>query len=101
MILNGKQFPRTFSLSLSVRVSGLLVLAAIVPLLLTVVVIELISRPTLITQASQQMQTDAKTHTGLIDSYFAERILETEGLARLASIQNFLTAKVQDPLTRE
>src|SRR2546429_2415702 len=94
MIFNDQTFSkRRLTLSLSLRVSGLLVLAAIVPLLITVVVIELISRPTLITQTSQEMQADAKTHTSLIDSYFSERILEAEGLARLRSIQDFLTYK--------
>ncbi|HEU5229869.1 MAG TPA: cache domain-containing protein [Ktedonobacteraceae bacterium] len=101
MVPNGKPFPhRKLSFSLSVRVSGLLVLAAIIPLLVTVVIVELIARPTLITQASQEMQTDAVTHTQLIDSYFAERVLETEGLARLSSIQNFLISKTPDDITR-
>lgn len=102
MASNGNPFShRKLALSLSVRVSGLLVLAAIVPLLITVVVIELIVRPALITQASQEMQTDAVTHTGLIDSYLAERVLETEGLARLPSVQNFLITKIPDNITRD
>ncbi len=77
-------------LSLSIRVSGLLMLAAIVPLIVTVATIEFLSRPTLIAQASQKMETDAQTHTQLIDSYFSERILETEALSRLQPIQAFL-----------
>ncbi len=101
MVPNGNPFSRRkLTFSLSVRVSGLLALAAIVPLLITVVVIELIVRPTLITQASQEMQTDASTHTRLIDSYFAERTLEAEGLARLPSIQNFLIEQIPDDVTR-
>jgi signal transduction histidine kinase len=76
--------------SLAARVSCLLVLAAILPLLITVVIIELFSRPTLINQASTSMETDAKTRTQLIDSYFAERILASETVSRLVPIQKFL-----------
>ncbi len=36
------------------------------------------------------METNAQTHTQLIDSYFSERILETEALSRLEPIQWFL-----------
>jgi signal transduction histidine kinase len=77
--------------SLAARVSCLLVLAAILPLLITVVIIELFSRPTLINQASTSMETDAKTRTQLIDSYFAERILASETVSRLMPIQRFLS----------
>src|SRR6266567_4672645 len=76
--------------SLAARVSCLLVLAAILPLLITVVIIELFSRPTLINQASKEMETDARTRTQLIDSYFAERMLSSETVSRLAPVQKFL-----------
>lgn len=76
--------------SLAVRVSCMLVLAAILPLLITVVIIEFSSRPTLINQASKEMQTDAQTRTQLIDSYFAERMLASEAVSRLVPIQKFL-----------
>jgi signal transduction histidine kinase len=79
--------------SLAARVSCLLVLAAILPLLITVVIIELFSRPTLINQASTSMETDAKTRTQLIDSYFAERILASETVSRLMPIQKFLAGE--------
>lgn len=77
-------------LSLSVRVSGLLILASVLPLFLTVSFIEVFSRPTMIAQTSQEMETDAQARTQLIDNYFAERILEAESLSRLQPIQNFL-----------
>lgn len=80
-------------LSLAARVSCLLVLAAILPLLITVVIIELCSRPTLINQASTSMETDAKTRTQLIDSYFAERILASETMGRLLPIQKYLAGE--------
>ena len=76
--------------SLAVRVSCMLVLAAILPLLITVITIEFYSRPTLINQASKEMETDAQTRTQLIDSYFAERMLASESVTRLLPIQKFL-----------
>ncbi len=76
--------------SLAVRVSCMLVLAAILPLLITVITIEFSSRPMLINQASKEMETDAQTRTQLIDSYFAERLLASETVSRLVPIQKFL-----------
>jgi len=76
--------------SLAARISFLLVLAAILPLLITVVIIELFSRPTLIDQASKEMETDAKTRTQLIDNYFSECMLSSETVSRLPPIQKFL-----------
>lgn len=77
-------------LSLAARISFLLVLAAILPLLISVVMIELFSRPTLIDQASKEMETDARARTQLIDSYFDECRLSAETVSRLAPIQKFL-----------
>ena len=76
--------------SLAARVSCMLVLAAILPLVVTVITIEFSSRPMLINQASREMETDARTRTQLIDSYFAERMLDSEAVSRLAPIQKFL-----------
>ncbi len=76
--------------SLAARVSSMLVLAAILPLLITVVIIEFSSRPTLINQASREMETDARTRTQLIDSYFSERMLDSQAVSRLMPIQKFL-----------
>ena len=83
-----QQYQQHFSLA--ARVSCMLVLAAILPLVITVVIIEFSSRPTLINQASIEMETDARTRTQLIDSYFAERMLDSEATSRLTSIQKFL-----------
>ena len=76
--------------SLAARLSGVLVLAVILPLVITVVTLVLLSRPSLVDQTSKEMQTDARTRTQLIDNYMAERILETEAISRLPSIQQFL-----------
>lgn len=81
-------------LSLSLRISGLFILASVLPLFLTVSFIEVFSRPTMIAQTSQEMETDARARTQLIDNYFAERILEAEALSRLQPIQNFLAGNV-------
>ena len=77
-------------LSLTTRFSGLLVLAAILPLLLAVVVSEFLLRPALINQATKGMQTDVRTRTQLIDTYMSERLLDTETISKLAPIQQFL-----------
>ncbi len=79
-------------ISLSLRVSVLLALAAILPLVITVIIIEMIAQPTLIAQNSRAMAADAQTHTQLIDNFFAERTLAAEALSRLTPIQNFLQA---------
>src|SRR5205085_12049907 len=49
----------------------------------------------LINQADISMETDAKTRTQLIDSYFAERILASETVSRLLSIQRFLAGETR------
>ena len=77
-------------LSLTTRFSGLLVLAAILPLLLAVIVSEFLLRPALINQATKAMQTDIHTRTQLIDTYMSERLLDTETISKLAPIQQFL-----------
>ena len=77
-------------LSLAARISALLVLAAILPLVVAVGVSELLLRPALINQVSKGMETDAQTRTQLIDAYMAERLLETETISRLPPIQQFL-----------
>ena len=55
-------------LSLTVKVSALLVLAVVLPLLITVIGSELILRPTLTTQAQTEMGNDAQAHVQAIDS---------------------------------
>jgi signal transduction histidine kinase len=85
----GKQHQRQH-FSLAVRVSFMLVIAAILPLLVIEGVIEFSSRPALIKQVSREMETDARTRTQLIDSYFAERMIDSEAVSRLPPIQRFL-----------
>ncbi len=62
------------SLPLSIRISLWLIAVSILPLLLTLVISELQSRSTLISQASRTMETDAQTHAQLIDNYFTQKL---------------------------
>ncbi len=82
-------------LSLSFRVSLLLVVAAIVPLLITLAYSELSSRPELISQANIAMQTDARTRVELIDSYLTERLLDAETLSQVPTVWTFLATPPQ------
>jgi hypothetical protein len=68
------------SLSLSVRISLWLIGVAILPLLVALVISELQSRPTLVNQANTTMETDAKTHAQLIDSYLSVKLLTLQSL---------------------
>jgi C4-dicarboxylate-specific signal transduction histidine kinase len=77
-------------LSLSVRVSGLLILAAILPLIIIVVISELTARPALTNQASAAMATDARTRVQLINTYLNERTLDAETLGQVPTVQSFL-----------
>src|SRR6266700_1242403 len=77
-------------LSLSVGVSMGLVIAAILPLLITLLFSEWQARPALTAQANTSMKSDAKTRVQLIDTYFSERLLDTQTLAQVPSVQDFL-----------
>lgn len=82
--------PKKRRFSLSLRVSFGLVLAAILPLILTIAFIEYQTIPALTTQAQNAMQGDAKTRVQLIDTYLKERILDTETLTQVPSLQAFM-----------
>lgn len=77
-------------ISLTMRVSLLLVLAAVLPLLITVLGSELILRPTLLSQASTQMESNAQAHAQTIDAYMVARLQELEFLGQFFAIQKFL-----------
>src|SRR5438876_1284255 len=76
--------------SLSVKVSLALVAAAIFPLLITLGFGELQTRPQLITQANNAMEGDARTRVQLIDTYFHERLLDTQTITQVPSVQQFV-----------
>ena len=82
-------------LLLSLRISLLLMLAAIVPLLITVAGSELRSRPALVTQANAAMQTDVKSRVQLIDTYLNERLLDAKTLTQIPSLVAFMATPSQ------
>lgn len=82
-------------LSLSLRVSLLLMLAAILPLLITVASSELLARPALVTQANIAMESDARSRIQLIDTYLTERLLDAETLTQVPSLVAFMATPPQ------
>jgi hypothetical protein len=82
-------------LPLSLRISILLILAALLPLLVTVVGSELLSRPALVDPASLAMQTDAHLRVQLIDTYLNERMLDAKTLSMVPSLQEFMMTPPQ------
>jgi C4-dicarboxylate-specific signal transduction histidine kinase len=84
------------SLPLSIRISLWLIAVSILPLLLTLVISELQSRSTLISQASRTMETDAQTHAQLIDNYFTEKLLILKSLDYTPLVQQYLLDPVGD-----
>ena len=89
--------PARRGISLSVKVSIALVLAAIVPLIFTLGFSEFQTRPQLITQANNAMAGDAKTRVQLIDTYFHERLLDTQTITQVPSVQQFVAAPPTTP----
>jgi hypothetical protein len=77
-------------LSLTVRISLLLVLAVVLPLLITVVGSELILRPTLLSQASAEMGNDAQSHAQAIDSLLISHLQDLEFMGQFLAIQKYL-----------
>jgi len=81
---------RRRGLSLSLRISLLLMLAAVLPLTIIVACSELLSRPALVTQANIAMESDARTRVQLIDAYFTERLLDVGTITQVPTVQAFL-----------
>jgi methyl-accepting chemotaxis protein len=77
-------------LSLSVYISLLLVVIAIIPLLVTIGGIEIVLRPSLIAQISADMERDAQTHVQVIDTYLAERLNDIETLGESDPIRQLM-----------
>lgn len=91
-------FPRRRRrLPLALRISLLLMLAALLPLLITVAVSEFIARPALINQANDTLTTDAQTRAQLIDAYLNERQLDALTLSQVPTVQSFLVIPPSTP----
>lgn len=82
---------------LAVRLSLILMLAAVIPLLITVGISEAYARPALIDQANQAMSTDALTRVQSIDAYLTERSLDTLTLSQVPTVQAFLPIPPTNP----
>lgn len=76
--------------SLTVYISLLLTLTAIVPLLVTVISIETVLRPALVSQISTDMERVTQTHIQLIDTYLSERSNDVKTLSEAASVKTRL-----------
>jgi hypothetical protein len=82
---------RSRKISLTVRISVVLVLAVVLPLLITGIGSELILRPTLLSQASTEMGNDAHTHTQAIDALLIAHLQDLQFLGKFLATQKFLT----------
>lgn len=82
--------------SLSVYMSLLLALAAIVPLLVTVGSIEIFLRPALISQISADMERGAQTRMQLVDTYLSERVNDVKTLSETAAVKSLLSGGQKD-----
>ena len=76
--------------TLTVRVSILLVLAVVIPLVITGIGSELILRPTLLSQAQTQMGNDAQAHVQAIDTLLVARMQDVSLLGQYYAIQRYL-----------
>src|SRR5579883_3226421 len=81
---------RRGQISLSVRVSVLLMLAALLPLIITIICSELLSRPQLIAQANAAMESDARTHIQTIDNYFSQPVIDVRSLSQNPFLSEYL-----------
>ncbi|GLV60247.1 hypothetical protein KDH_70670 [Dictyobacter sp. S3.2.2.5] len=98
MVLSKRLSPPYRRLTLTARFSGLLVLAVVLPLIITVVASEYSLRPTLIAQASDQMGTDASSHAQAIDALLIARLQDLQYLSQYKAIKRFLAG---DPTYRD
>ncbi len=77
--------------SLTIRVSIILILAVVIPLLITVIGSELILRPTLLSQAANEMENDAQSHSQAVDSLLIARVQNIVSVGHFLAIQKFLS----------
>ncbi len=77
-------------ISLTVRISALLIGAVILPLIITITSSELILRPTLTSQALIEMGNDAVSHEQAINSLLIAREQDIEALGAYYAIQQIL-----------
>jgi methyl-accepting chemotaxis protein len=93
------ELTRRRRLPLAFRLSLILILAAVVPLAITVLFSEYYARPDLINQANNAMSADAQTRMQLINFYLTQRMSDAATLSQVPSVQKFLLdpTPAQDP----
>src|SRR5689334_800851 len=77
-------------ITLTMRISALLILAVVLPLIITVLGSELVLRPTLLAQASTEQTNDAQFHAQALDSLLIARLQNLGYLGQFFAIQQFL-----------
>ncbi len=98
----GKQSQRRRSrLSLSLRFSVLMLLAALLPLAVVVGVNDYFARQTLIKQSSDALSADANSSASRIDDYFHERLLDGVALSSLQTASQFLVCVPQEAAAKQ
>jgi methyl-accepting chemotaxis protein len=78
-------------LSLSMYISLLLALTAILPILATIGSLQIFLRPQLISQVSGNLAKDSQTRVQLIDAYLSERFNDIQTLSQSTFIKNVLS----------
>ncbi len=89
MVQSGGRRWRPRRLSLSFRLSLLLLLAAILPLVITVTSDDLLARSRLLDQGTKALQTDVHNKVDLINTYIHERRLDVLTLANIETTKIF------------
>lgn len=74
---------------LTAPVSVVIILAAIIPLLITITISQMLSRPQLISQSADAMAQDAHTRVQLIDTYLHDRLHDVQTVGNLYAPQQY------------
>lgn len=77
------------NISLTALISVLIMLVAIVPLLVTIMMSQMLSRPQLMTQSADAMAQDAHVRAQLIDAYLNARLHDVQVVSSLYSLQHY------------
>jgi signal transduction histidine kinase len=75
--------------SLTALISVLIILVAIIPLVVTIMISQVLSRPQLISQSADAMAQDAHVRVQLIDAYLHARLHDVQTVSSLYAIQQF------------
>jgi signal transduction histidine kinase len=75
--------------SLTALISVLIILVAIIPLLITITMSQMLSRPQLISQSADAMSQDAHVRVQLIDAYLRARLHDVQTVGSLYPLQQY------------